>query len=65
MNTYGAWWEDNLRGKPNYSEKDLSKRHFITNLTWTSYPGLRRNKPATNHLRHNPDIKSKINLAKT
>jgi hypothetical protein len=50
-------WNDIDRGKRKNSEKTLSQCHFVHHKsTWTdkgANPGIRRERPATNHLSHN------------
>jgi hypothetical protein len=50
------WGNDTDRGKPKYSEENLSQCHLsTTNLTWTNLwmnMGLHNERPVTNHLIH-------------
>jgi hypothetical protein len=34
------WWSDTDRGKPKYSEKNLSHCHFVPHKSHTDWPGI-------------------------
>ena len=41
---YGVWWHDTGKEKSQYSEKNLSQRHFVHH----KFPARRRETPTTN-----------------
>jgi hypothetical protein len=46
-------WNENDRGKPKYSGRNLSQCHFVHHKSYPgSNPGLRGERPATNRLSH-------------
>jgi hypothetical protein len=59
-------WNEIDRGKPKYSEKNLSQCHFIHhNPTWTdpgSNLGLRDERPATYRLSHGTAFLTELNV---
>jgi len=39
------WWEDNDKGKPKYSKKDMSKCHYVHNKFHMNWPQIELGTP--------------------